>query len=258
MWSLENNSTENPVSSANSSTTSVDSYTAGQHRAAAAVRGKSLSHINSGQQTPPPTQDLEYLVTHTKPVRCPEPITPYSPPQGMSVERKNPTRFQEPQYATPSTQGSVSTIDLGEYHDNKIDVHGHTRLHSAHKHSSETNITSCGAEERYIIQGVTDPEDNGEASMEERLDNLARDPPKNHSVGATTEGGILNDHSTPPPRPKSRIANYLQRISRNLTPKNGVLRRALSFIPTWLSHRRHKREATPVVVSNDAGGGRVG
>ena len=260
MWSLHNNSTESPVNSASSSVTSVDSYVAGQNRAAAAVREKPTTHTRSEQQATPTTEDLEYLVAYTRPTNAPEPIThPFA--QGMHFGCSTPTQFQKqhPQYVPLNTQGSASTIDLEEPHGHRsINVHGFTGFDSAHPHSSEGNIASCGPENSCTVH-VESHSENGEASAQEILHNLAKGPKKIHSVGTTAEDGILNDASTSPPKPKPTIANLLRRGSCNLTPRRGALKRILSFIPRWLSHRLHKRKKTcdPVVTSNDAGGGKT-
>ncbi|KAF8416667.1 hypothetical protein EV426DRAFT_711860 [Tirmania nivea] len=251
VWSLENNSTESPASSANSSSTSVDSYIAGQHRAAAAVREKCTVHIGSGQQTPPPPQDLTYLVTYTKPIQAPKPITPYPRPQGMHFERPAPARCHN-----LSIHGSISTIDLGEYHDNPdTNVCGFTGLRCTHQQSTEG---FCGSRNSCIVQDAPHSEDNREAKAEKGPHDSAQDPPKKHSLGTTTESRIPNDRLPSPPKPKSTIASYVRSIRRSLTPKKSPLNRILSLIPRWLSHRRHKGERTsePVVIFKDADDGK--
>jgi len=239
-WSLQNNSTERSTNSANSSVTSIDSFTASQHRAAAAVREK---YTGSGQQAPPPPQDLAYVVTYTRPIEAPEPITPCPLLQGMHVERPAPARLP-----TLGIQGSVSTIDLDTHDTN---VHGFTGVNSA---SSEG---SCSPENSCIVQVASHSENNGEANAGKRTHDSAQDPKKKYSLETNTEGNIPNNGPTSrPPKPKPTIANYVRRISRNLMPKKGALKQVLS---RWLPRRRDQREKTcePVVTSNDAGGGKM-
>ncbi|RPB21188.1 hypothetical protein L211DRAFT_851695 [Terfezia boudieri ATCC MYA-4762] len=229
-WSVQNNLSKSPASSVNSSVRSIDSYTAGQYRAAAAVREKSTIHTGSGQQAPPPSQDLTYLKAHTRPTHDPEPITPYPL---LQDELPIPARF-------PSIQDPVSTIDLD---DRNTNIYSFTKLDSAHQNNS-----NC------ILRIASRSGHSGEDNIGKKSHGLALDPQKIHSFEIATE----SSNPTSPPKPKPTIANLFRKRSCNLTPKEGVLKRVLSFIPRWLSHRSQKRETTceAVATSNDAGGGK--
>ncbi|KAF8441138.1 hypothetical protein BGX38DRAFT_1272760 [Terfezia claveryi] len=233
-WSVQNNLSKSPAGSASSSVRSIDSYTASQYRAAAAVRERPTIHTGSGQQAPLPSQDLTYLMAFTRPIHDPEPITPYPLPQNMHIESPVPARF-------PSVQGSVPTIDLED--NRSTNIHSFPRLDSAHQNNS-----SC------FVQIASRSGHSGEDNVGKKNHDLASDHQKVHSFKIATESSI----PASPPKSKPTIASLFRKISCNLTPKEGVLKRVLSFIPRWLSHRRHKREKTceAVATSNDAGGGR--
>ena len=187
-------------------------------------------------------------MTYTRRTQAPAPITPDPLLQGMHIEDPTPTRFP-----TRSIQGPSATIDL-DYHD--TNVHGFIGLDSAHQHSPEG---SCGLENSSIMQVAPRSENNGEANAEKKTHDSVQYQKKIHSLEATAEDSIQNDSTSRPPKPKPTIANHVRRISCNLMPKKGALKRILSWVPSWLSHRHHKQEkkCEPAVTSNDAGGGKM-